>query len=580
MRTAEHPLPAQPHSKAARKAEGFATPKEDKKPQCARFLPKRVLPIVFLPGIMGSNLKLDAERQRTLKQKNNVAWRPDSLGLMTARGAAVSTPQERQLRLDPLHTTVDIYSPSCDSDTCGDRRNKNVKLAKDFRSPLLMDDPSTASGHKTAAQKARARGWGEVYFGSYGQVLQYLESRLNAAFSDGKLRSEWRDVVCVDPATWHANSSQASLSEDELRNVVSGCWFPVHAFGYNWLQANRDSAIAIAGRINQLISDLNKSGYECNQVIVVTHSMGGLVGRALIHPDFGNILDKIAGMVHGVMPAIGAPAAYKRMRAGFEDPGIGRNAEESIGAKIAGNSGDEVTAVLANAQGGLELLPSEDYGNGWLRVEYRGELLASWPTCGDPYSEIYKTTGRWYSLIAEDWVNPSQLPARDGGGSVKRTFEYLDRAQSFHRAIANTYHPNSYCHYGVDRERRSYESVVWEINARCADTAGWREWEIVSDDAQGCLVMKIPQTRRDMSAPGARLGPALNLTQIRIAPPLGSGDQTVPEKSANHQLLSGQFNAVFRQTGYEHQSSYANKDAIASTLYSIVRIAQKAKWKC
>jgi hypothetical protein len=40
------------------------------------------------------------------------------------------------------------------------------------------------------------------------------------------------------------------------------------------------------------------------------------------------------------------------------------------------------------------------------------------------------------------------------------------------------------------------------------------------------------------------------------------------------------FKGVFRQTGYEHQSSYKAPQAIASTLYSIVRIAQEATWKC
>ncbi|WP_056440127.1 hypothetical protein [Massilia sp. Root335] len=40
------------------------------------------------------------------------------------------------------------------------------------------------------------------------------------------------------------------------------------------------------------------------------------------------------------------------------------------------------------------------------------------------------------------------------------------------------------------------------------------------------------------------------------------------------------FKGIFRQTGYEHQSSYKNSAAIASTLYSIVRIAQTATWKC
>ena len=69
MKTAEHALPAQSSKNAARKAEGFVTPKEDKKPQCVKILPKRVLLIIFLPGIMGSNLRMSDVRQRELRKK-------------------------------------------------------------------------------------------------------------------------------------------------------------------------------------------------------------------------------------------------------------------------------------------------------------------------------------------------------------------------------------------------------------------------------------------------------------------------------------------------------------------------------
>ncbi|MDK6077499.1 hypothetical protein QPM04_10730, partial [Massilia varians] len=68
--------------------------------------------------------------------------------------------------------------------------------------------------------------------------------------------------------------------------------------------------------------------------------------------------------------------------------------------------------------------------------------------------------------------------------------------------------------------------------------------------------------------------------RAQIISPEAAGDQTVPAKSADHQLKSGLFKGVFRQTGYEHQSSYKDPRAIASTLYSIVRIAQKAVWTC
>jgi pimeloyl-ACP methyl ester carboxylesterase len=592
MTTAEYPLPAQQNNDAARKAEGFATPQQDNKPQCARFLPKRVLPIVFLPGIMGSNLRMSAKRQQELHQKDNIAWRPDILGPANIGAAANDSRAGRQLRLDPQQTTVDIYDPSGAFNVSGDGRHGNVKLSKSFSSPVLTDDPPTAKNGLTAVQKARARGWGEVFFKSYGELLQHLESRLNNTFRDGKLRQEWRDVVGVDPRTWQADPSspQQALAEDELKKLATGCWFAVYAFGYNWLQSNGDSAKIIARRINELMADLNESGYECNQVILVTHSMGGLVGRALVHPKFGNLQDKVLGIVHGVMPAIGAPAAYKRMRAGFEDPGMTFGPENSLAAKVAGNYGDEVTAVLANAQGGLELLPTESYGNGWLRVTHNGRDLDAWPKQGDPYSEIYKARGKWYSLFRDEWINPSGLLRNKGGGTFERTCDYLDKTQSFHKAIAHTFHPNSYAHYGVDQARSSYGEVVWEIDTNCADPAGWQAWPILHDTKQGQLeLVRWDPLSPNIKAFRPRIYDSSNSDSYAeppdsihatILPPRASGDQTVPARSADHQLNSGMFKGVFRQTGYEHQSSYKHPRAIASTLYSIVRIAQKATWNC
>jgi broad specificity phosphatase PhoE len=525
---------------------------------------------------------MSAERQRELRQKDNIAWRPDSLGASNISKNAKSPPRERQLRLDPLQTTVDIYDPSGPSDLSGDGRHANVELDKNFRSPLLTNDPTATPNGRTAVQKARARGWGEVYFKSYGDLLQHLESRLNNTFSDGKVRQEWRDVIGVDPQAWSPDPSlpQRALTAGELKKMATDCWFAVYAFGYNWLQSNGDSAKIIATRINKVIDELNASGYECNKVIVVTHSMGGLVGRALIHPDFGNLQDKVLGIVHGVMPAIGAPAAYKRMRAGFEDPGMMHGPQESLAAKVAGNYGDEVTAVLANAQGGLHLLPCESYGNSWLRVRHNGHDLEAWPKQGDPYREIYKVRGKWYALFREDWINPAGRASEKGGGTFERTCRYLDRAQSFHRTIANTYHPNSYAHYGVDRGQQSFGEVIWEIK-NCADPTGWQNWPIVSDSRQGWLefaswdpdgVNNIGALPFNNSAPGPM--------HATILPPSAPGDQTVPARSSDHQLNSGIFKGVFRQTGYEHQSSYKDPRAIASTLYSIVRIAQRATWKC
>ena len=578
--TAEHPLPARKNDGAARKAEGFATPKEDKKPQCARMLPKRVLPIIFLPGVMGSNLRMSEKRQRELERKDNIAWRPDSLGVTNIKSNSNSPPRERQLRLDPLETSVDIYDPSGESNVNADGRHSNVQLDKMFSSPLMTSDPTTAPNSRTAVQKARARGWGEVFFGSYGKVLQHLEARLNNTFFEGMMRHEWKDVVGVNPKVWSPDASlpQQPLTEDELKKAVTGCWFPVYAFGYNWLQSNGKSAKIVAARINRVMNDLNQDSYECNQVIVVTHSMGGLVGRALVHPDYGNMMNKVLGIVHGVMPAIGAPAGYKRIRAGFEDPGLMSNAKGSLAAKVAGNYGDEVTAVLANAQGVLELLPTESYGNGWLRVKHKGRDLEAWPKRGDPYAEIYKVKGKWYSLFREEWINPSGREIERGGGTMERTCKYLEHAQEFHKKIADTFHPNSFAHYGADPRRLSFGEVIWEISESCTDFTGWQEWPIITDNRQGTLELVRPAASSANQL--SEIEEAPRSVYAIIAPPTAPGDQTVSIKSADYQLKSGVFRGVFRQTGYEHQSSYNDAIAIASTLYSIVQIAQTATWKC
>lgn len=184
-----------------------------------------------------------------------------------------------------------------------------------------------------------------------------------------------------------------ALDEETFLAAVKGVWFPVHAMGYNWLQGNRRSGTVVANRITELMKNDESQGFHCEKVILVTHSMGGLVARAVVHPNMGKLNEKVLGIVHGVMPAIGAGAAYKRMRCGVEG--------DDTAAKVVGNEGTLIMAVLGNAQGGLELLPSQAYGNNWLQVRHKGGIIKSLPIKGDPYEEIYKLKGVWFGLLNE-----------------------------------------------------------------------------------------------------------------------------------------------------------------------------------
>lgn len=568
-------LPTKPSLKRSRQTEGFVTPTEDKIAQVHSILPRRVLPIIFLPGIMGSNLRMKSVRQQEMNRNNNIAWRPDSLDqskILLEGDAAM-----RQLQLDPEMTEVDEYdpvnNPTGDINERADERHEDVEvklwytLGVSIDTPLLIDDPINAKSRRTKDQKARERGWGEVFFDSYQELLETCEQRLNTAFVRGRLNKWWKKIVDVPPANWQASAQPplAPLDEETLRQVVKDCWFPIHAMGYNWLQSNRHSGIRIAKRLRKLIKSYQAQGFQCEKVIVVTHSMGGLVARALIHPHMGNLKEQVLGIVHGVMPATGAGAAYKRMRCGFEDPGINSMSPiTSITAKVLGNFGPEVTAVLGNAPGGLELLPSQAYGDHWLRITHGNKTLLSLPNKGDPYQEIYKVQGKWYSLLREEWLNPAGIP---DGPTFEKTCELLDKAKAFHNEIRTTYHPMSFAHYGADPNRLAWHQVVWELDAK-ANVLDIETLRIELDNEQGKLRVNNAPTELECTAPFS----------ATMQGPRDPGDQTVPLHSADHQLHSGQFKGIFRQTGYEHQASYKDERALQSTLYSLVRIAQTMQW--
>ncbi|MGV7211624.1 esterase/lipase family protein [Oxalobacteraceae bacterium A2-2] len=548
-------------------AEGCCTPKEDRTPQKVHVPPKKVLPIVFLPGIMGSNLIISESRQKQLNKKDNIAWRPDRA---LATGMTINeSPAERQLRLDPNEAEVDVYDPvknlTGSSETAAERHMNSslrVGLSAAGNTPLLTDDLLTQRDGKSKEQKAMSRGWGEIYFSSYRKLLENCETILNRDFE-----WDWQHIVDTDPATFGAAPLPLlrPLSRSEKQAALKDCFFPVHAMGYNWLKSNRDSAKQIAIRIKRLVSQYKSEGYQCEKVILVTHSMGGLVARGVVHPGIGNIKDLVLGVVHGVMPAIGAPAAYRRIRCGFEEALIHANPAP----KILGNFGSEVTAVLANSPGGLELLPTSDYGNDWLEIRKNGVLLRSLPKKGDPYGEIYSLRGRWYGLLREKWINPAELP----GIGFENTLNLLEQAKKFHELIRSSYHPVSYAHYGADPGQRSWEKIVWEVNERFDIVASDRL--VIIFEGQTEITMIDPECRPRL--PG-RLGVNEMLLKAKLGKSRGAGDQTVPLRSAESQLTSGKFSGIFRQLGYDHQDSYSNSDALHSTFYSIVKIIAKMRW--
>ena len=210
--------------------------------------------------------------------------------------------------------------------------------------------------------------------------------------------------------------AESIMSDDLLKRA--NFRMPVDACGYNWLDSNSVAAARLRTRIDHVINANSRNGFKCDQVILITHSMGGLVAR---RASMAGMRDKIAGIVHGVMPATGAAVAYRRCKLGMRD-------ENLVAGLVIGSNGREVTAVFAQAPGALQLLPTAQYQRGWLKIIGPGrENVASVPNA-DPYAEIYLRRDRWWGLVRPDWLRPS-------GGRPLSWNEYalnINDAKRFH----------------------------------------------------------------------------------------------------------------------------------------------------
>jgi hypothetical protein len=577
----------------------------DKARHDVRVPPGKVIPVIFLPGVMGSNLRMTKKRQNDdLKRPDNRAWRPDDL--MTIAGeidVAVgngmgnwlknATPAQRQLIFDPNETEVEYYhytesnerfDPDGKETLAADARHQNVPDSLEAIPPLMgqrsfpigrgNSRSAMAKKRETPAQIARWRGWSEVLFaGAYGEMLKTAEKYLNNMLLGGEVNPIWQSV-CVSPSEF-GGIPATPISEVDLKKIAA-CWYPVHAMGYNFLQSNSDSAKAIAGRIRGLIKGYQKCGFKCDEVIIVTHSMGGLVGRALLHPDYGNMLNdkevKILGMYHNVMPTIGAAATYKRMRFGFKDKW---GPAASLAAQVIAIDGENATAILANTPAPLEMLPGRAYGSAWLKVvDETGKLLWSCPRGkAKSLESIYlQTDSAWWRLVNPLWVNPARAKKEKGAG-IGGVYRRVTNAAIFLDSIEQTFHPtNCYASYCASSEHPSYGEVVFKaadlwnpfIDHHNEDLPPSETWKLLSDDAKGTLKVQA----------GSRV---LVLYLQKAAAP---GDETVPsDRSAKH--INGTLfeHGKKNGTGYEHQTSYSDQKVLTSMLYSLVQIAKAEKWE-
>lgn len=483
-------------------------------------VPDRIIPVIFVPGVMGSNLRPKGKGER---------WRMDSK--LSAASWMTKGAKARKESLRPAAMEVD----------------RQGKVPTDMALP---------------AEELRRRGWGEIGAMSYGAALRWLEEHLNDyQTARTGLREQLRSRGLG------ADTGESPLTEDEVR-LSYRYRFPVHVCGYNWLDDNDVSAKRLARRIDEVIARYRRDRKKCEKVILVTHSMGGLVARYC--SEVLGYRDKIFGIVHGVMPAIGAAAVYRRMKAGTEgDWGT---------SQVLGADAAEVTAVMSSAPGPLQLLPTPEYGNGWLQIKAGGQQVAL-PQHGDPYGEIYAVRGQWWNLCEDRLINPLNV-SRDAAVTEEdwKQFASLINGQvaKFHRKLALRYHPNTHAFCGDSSEHRAYGSVSW----RSDDDYGLR--------AEDWMTGRAPVRAGSGATTFFQDGPertvfhsqARTTARFSVNAPDEAGDGTVPRRSG---LAPQSHCKSFLRTPVEHEPAFnpekgqASVRALHFTVRAIVRIAQEVQ---
>ncbi|WP_136068472.1 esterase/lipase family protein [Modicisalibacter radicis] len=490
-----------------------------------------VIPIVFVPGVMGSNL---------VNTQSDDTWRLDSQ--LSASPWLIKGAQARKRILNPTQTVVDSE---------GDVSQDIARRYIDHRSGDTIPTD----------ELLRERGWGEVANMSYGNFLAWLENQLNIEANSAFSTLE-SNLTRHYIGTRGLSEEQAQARAKRNAQTLGRFNFPVHACGYNWLQSNSDSAAALAQRVDEIIAGYHKARMRCKQAILITHSMGGLVARYYSEVSGGNA--NLLGIVHGVMPTTGAAVFYRRMKSGTESQAFSPSSWAT--SQVLGASSREMTAVLAQAPGPLQLVPTPEYGSGWLRIEKQGESALTLPTANDPYTDIYLEREHWWGMMDEALAMPELgLGAPDRQRELHEAWESYAKLVShdvakFHADTQGKFHTNTYLFYSDSDAHPSYGTVTWRGG----------EVSYGSDTLMSARMMNQYGERRMIAEHDSRGRP--RFCQYTISDADEPGDGTVPVRSGSRGVSQARESLAIAT---EHEPAYNQEAARWFTLASLLEIAEQ-----
>lgn len=594
--------------------------------------PTKAIPIVFLPGLMGSPLRAKGDNGNCIRRGNRWAWFPDGTTGWTAglkpgwNGFRNATPIERRALLDPDASWA--LEPDAD--------DFDEDIIKAINKSLEM-----FTGNAMSTQEALRRGWATVYWSGYGTILSYLEKNLRLiTYSQDPYSAEilamGENVHVFEPIQdafntvikeEHRRFNNEALKKDfpnvdpqqarnyksyieELRPILKTgreYHYPVFAVGYNWLRCNEDSADYVYKRItSQILPHVrNVLGYTCDDgIILLTHSMGGLVARSLVrnHEDL-----KVLSVIHGVQPCNGAATLYARMWAGWEGGAHWYSVPSNAAGRSLGRTRAELLPILTQSPGAMELAPNQNYAKGWLRIydlHNNNRLLKALPV-NDPYSEIYLQTKNWLRPGSFSQMNPAAAGNLDRLRETERGYkEVIKTVQRFHQRIDNYFHPNTYLMYGQFNNHLTWGAVNLRVQHMQLRTiviydheVGVIEQEILSPTRQPVPMATIESaTFEDIPA---RESGIVNMThdgqtyRVSMDGAAEPGDGTVPYNSANPWKAPSapwipqnwkspyrssdtpagiKYIFEFKNNDFDHADSYKGQVSIDTTYYCIMSV--------
>ena len=353
--------------KEQKKLRGCAEPKKkDAKGPEALWVHRKqkvkIIPIMFLPGIMGTRLQNSKTKE--------IIWDPDKMSYMIGLSWKKIAEKQKLLGISNSPNAEPIIDPA--------------KILEIFPKPY--------------AAERRERGYASVASGFYEKFLKTLETKLN-------------------------NPEVPQGAQDT--EII----YPVYVCPYDW----RKDITDIAGKEVKDVYDTIKKDQGTDEIIIITHSMGGLVAREFLRQN-EQAAQKIRGVIHGVQPAAGAVQFYAYFKCGTQKL-LGISPTDLVLKGILGRKKRDFAALCCDIPGAIELAPTSNTGeHQWLNWDAELEQKYGIEVQKDKIFSCYEDKSGILGLTAQDFdktVNDLII-------------ENIEKAKTFHEDLQTFRHERTH----------------------------------------------------------------------------------------------------------------------------------------